>query len=126
LFSNEAIVGDVVKNLGPLIEGVLFAEAAFDENNPQTKVLLDKYTQKYGSLGVVPPIFLATSYDAVYILKEMVDKYGDDIEKIKAGLYLIKNRQGAAGMLTIDANGDAILEYAVKTVKGGKVVPYED
>ncbi len=71
-------------------------------------------------------MYLAVAYDAVYILKEMIEKYGTDTEKIKSGLYSIKNRQGAAGTLTIDANGDAILEYAVKTVKDGKVVPYEE
>ncbi len=126
LLTNDVVTtGDTLKNLGSLLEGVLFAEPAFDENKPQTKEFLDKYQKKYGSISV-PPVYLATAYDAVYILKEMIEKYGTDTEKIKSGLYSIKNREGTAGILTIDANGDAILEYTIKTIKSGKVVPYEE
>lgn len=122
ILSNEIINSDIIlKDVGPRVEGVLYAEPAFDENAPLSKTYLDKHKAKYGTLGQgLPSIYLATAYDAVYILKELLTQYGEDIGKIKAGLYAIKNRQGTAGRLTIDQNGDPVFEYVVKTIKGGK------
>ena len=124
ILSNEMINSEAaLKELGVLVEGVFFAEPAFDETRPLSKAYLDKHKAKYGTLGEgLPPVYLATTYDAVYILKEMIEKYGEDTSKIKSGLYGIKNRQGAAGSLTIDQNGDPVFEYVVKVIKGGKAV----
>jgi len=124
ILSNEMINSEaVLKEFGILVEGVFFAEPAFDETRPLSKAYLDKHKAKYGTLGEgLPPVYLATTYDAVYILKEMIEKYGEDTSKIKSGLYGIKNRQGAAGSLTIDQNGDPVFEYVVKVIKGGKAV----
>lgn len=122
ILSNEIVNSEaILKNFGALVEGILYAEPAFDETSPLNKAYLDKHKAKYGTLGEgLPPVYLATTYDAVYVLKEMIEKYSEDTNKIKSGLYGIKNRQGAAGSLTIDQNGDPVFEYVVKTIKNGK------
>lgn len=122
ILSNEIVNSEaILKNLGTLVEGILYAEPAFDETRPMSKAYLDKHKARYGTLGEgLPPVYLATTYDAVYVLKEMIEKYSEDTNKIKSGLYSIKNRQGTAGSLTIDQNGDPVFEYVVKTIKDGK------
>lgn len=123
VLSNELINSEaVLKSVGEAVEGTLYAEPAFDENKYLAKQLLDKYKEKYGSLGAgIPPVYLATAYDAIYIFKELIEKYSeDDVEAIKDGLYEIQFRDGAAGRLTMDQNGDAVFEYVVKIIKNGK------
>lgn len=120
ILSHEMVNSDLARSLA---EGVVYAEANFDEKTPLAQAYFKAYKEKYGNLdSSLPPVYLTTSYDAVYIFKELLEKYGEDSEKIKQGLYGIKNRQGAAGVLTIDENGDAVLEYVVKTIKDGKAV----
>ena len=122
ILSNELINSELVlKNVGSLIEGAIYAEPAFDENKFLAKELLNKYKEKYGSLGKgLPPVYIATAYDSVYIFKELIEDEGYDAEKIKSALYQIKNRDVTAGKLTIDQNGDPIFEYVVKVIRGGK------
>lgn len=50
----------------------------------------------------------------------MIAQYSEDTDKIKSGLYSIKNREGVAGFLTIDQNDDPVFEYVVKTIKNEK------
>ena len=122
LLSNEIINSEIIlKNVAKAVEGVLYAEPYFDPESPISKAFLDKYKTKFGTLGTgLPPVYLATAYDSVYVFEELLERYGDDVEKVKAGLYGIKNRQGTAGVLTIDRNGDPAFEYVVKTIKDGK------
>lgn len=127
VLSNEITSSEIIlENIADIVEGVLFAEPYFDENDSLTKEFLDKYKERYGMLGGgLPPVYLATSYDAMYILKEQIEKYGENVEKIKKGLYSIKDRKGVAGNLTIDENGDSIFEFVVKVIRNGKVVDYK-
>jgi branched-chain amino acid transport system substrate-binding protein len=125
LYTNEwAAAEDVLKERAKEIEGAVYAEPAFDENAPKTKEFLDKLrARNNGELsGALPPVYFATAYDAVYVLKEAMDVCGEDTDCIKTQLYSVKNREGTTGALTIDRNGDPEFAYVLKTIKNGQVV----
>ena len=63
---------------------------------------------------------MASTYDAVNLLKEMIEKYGNDSEAVKNGLYKVNNHDGISGPITIDQNGDRMVEYGLKIIKNGK------
>ncbi|MBI4010174.1 MAG: ABC transporter substrate-binding protein, partial [Candidatus Aenigmarchaeota archaeon] len=125
LYTNEfASAKDILGTYETEIEGAIFAEPSFDENAPKAQELLNKIKNKYGEVGgALPPVYLAASYDAVYILTEAINDCDEDTRCIKEKLYNIKNREGIAGKLSIDDNGDAELEYVLKTIDDGKVKP---
>lgn len=124
LYTNEfASASDVLKDYSKEIEGAIFAEPKFDENTKEARTLLKNLESEYGEVkGVLPPVYLATTYDAVYILKEAMEVCGEDSECIKDELYGVKNRIGAAGTLSIDENGDAEFEYVLKEIRNGEVI----
>ena len=124
LYTNEfAAAEDILNQYGDEVEGAIFAEPDFDENSQKARVLLNKLRSKYGELsGALPPVYFATQYDAVYILKEAIEACGGtNTQCIKSQLYGIQNRLGTAGLLSIDSNGDAQFEYVLKRVRDGEV-----
>jgi ABC-type branched-subunit amino acid transport system substrate-binding protein len=105
--------------------GIIYAEVAFDKDAPASKAFFDAYTTKYGAIdGSTPPVYIASAYDALHILADMIKQNGDNVEKVKAGLYAIKDRAGASGALTMDKNGDAVKEYTLKVIKNGASQAY--
>jgi branched-chain amino acid transport system substrate-binding protein len=124
-FSNELATIDLLTKSG-LSEGIIYAEVSFDENSPLSKEFFDKYITKYEVVDPnTPPIYITSTYDAVNLLKEMIEKYGNDSEAVKKGLYKVNNYAGVSGPLTIDENGDAVIEYGLKMIKDGKSVKVE-
>jgi len=123
-FSNELVTTDSFLKSG-VSEGLIFAEVLFDKDAPTSKLFFDTYLARYGTVDAnTPPVYVASAYDATKILSELLTKYGNDVERVKTGLYQIKDRVGAAGSLTMDANGDAVKEYNLKVVKNGKTELY--
>ncbi len=122
LFTNEfAAAGDILSDYGEYIEGAIYAEPAFDENAPRAKALLDKLNAKYGDLtGSLPPVYLATQYDAIYLMKEAMEAVGENPEDLKEYLYNVKDRKGTVGTLTIDSNGDPEFEYVVRVIENNE------
>ncbi len=121
LLTNEfAAAEDILKEYSAEIEGAVYAEPAFNPDTQAAQALFDKIKAKHGELsGALPPFYFATMYDAVYIMKEALTQ-SEQPDDIKASLYAIKGRESVAGSLTIDENGDPVLEYVLRTIKGGK------
>ena len=124
LYTNEfAAATDILEQYSQDIEGAYFAEGYFDGENPLAVEMFAKYeTQHEKPGGALPLSYYATSYDAVYILKEAIEAVGHDATAIKDYLNALENRPGAAGSLTFDENGDPIAEYVLKQVQNGEVV----
>jgi len=124
IYTNEfAATEDILKDRANEVEGAIYAEPAFDDSNPIAQALFDKIKAKSGELsGALPPVYYATAYDAVYVIKEAVTECGEDTDCVKTFLYGLDGREGAAGSLTIDENGDPAFEYVLKQIKNGEVV----
>lgn len=114
----------VVEKYKDYVEGSVGGEGTYDKTHPELPKLLQEY--KTLTNEDLPYVYLmAPAYDAVYIIKEALEKVGEDPVKVKDYLYTVKGRKGLAGELTFDANGDSNYMYVVRTMKGGVVQDLE-
>ena len=122
IMTAEVLIGkkNVVDNPAEL-EGITGVELKFDEKKPKAAALLSKYKQVSGEEPEFPS-FIATAYDATNLIADAILEKGYDGEKIRDYLYAVKDYDGAAGKITMDENGDPIMEYSVKQVKNGELV----
>jgi ABC-type branched-subunit amino acid transport system substrate-binding protein len=54
-------------------------------------------------------------------LYDAISKVGTNPEAIKSYLESVKDRRGAAGVLTFDGNGDPLSGHVLKQVIGGEL-----
>ncbi|MBD3253191.1 ABC transporter substrate-binding protein [Candidatus Pacearchaeota archaeon] len=120
IYSNEmAIVEEILDEYSRELEGTIIAVPRFNEDDPLTKEIMTELRNNI-DFGSMPPVYIATTYDNIQIIKEALEECGENTDCIKNYLYSIENRQGVAGTLTIDENGDAHLEYVLKVIRNGK------
>ncbi len=125
LLTAEVLIGrDAVKEQGKNMEGLVGVEQYFDEKGQRAQAFLKKYKNTYNEEPPFPA-FMANMYSQVYLVKEAMEKYGQDTEKIRDYFLSLKDWEGALGRLTFDGNGDPLSSYAVKKVEGGKLVDVE-
>lgn len=110
---------EVLKEVGNLLEGVVFASG----EGQATKDYLQKYKEKYGS---EPTMYSDSAYDAAKILAMVMKEGNIKGSEIKDALYQIKDYEGASGTITFDKNGDVEKPIIIKTIKNGQFVPYEE
>lgn len=105
--------------------GLLSAEVPYDSKNPKVIELQAKYKAEMGK-DLPLLTYMAPTYDAVYIIKEAIEKVGYDSTKIKDYLYTVKGRKGLSGTLSLDSNGDpdASFRHSLKVYNDGVVVEY--
>lgn len=104
------------------VEGAVMS-AFFDNDAPVTplsKVFVDSYQKKYGKL---PSGTAVLGFDG-YLLAIDAIKRADSLDpvKIRDAVAVTKGFAGAAGYITLDANGDPIKSAVIKEVKNGKFV----
>ncbi len=122
LLTAEVLIGrNVIKENTADMEGLVGIEQKFDDKAPKSAALLAKYNEQAGEEAPFPA-FMSAAYDAVYLIADAIGKNGYDGEKIRDYLYGVKDYEGAVGKVTIDENGDVILDFSVKQVKAGELV----
>ncbi len=123
LLTAEVIIAQrsVIKENAADMEGLIGIEQEFDDKSPKSAALLAKYNQQTGEDAPFPA-YMSGAYDIVYLLADAIGKYGYDSEKIRDYLYAVKDYDGAVGRLTIDENGDVILDFSVKQARNGELV----
>ena len=123
LLGNEVVIGakNEMKENAELWEDIIGVEQKFDDKAPKAAALFAKYKEQT-SVEPALPQYMASAYDIVYLLSDAIVKYGYDSEKIRDYLYTVKAYDGAVGEITIDENGDPIMEYSVNQVKSGDLV----
>ncbi len=102
------------------VEGAVFS-TFFATEVPITetsKVFLDAYRQKYNK---EPAAVTALGFDGYLVARAAIEK-AQSLDKVKIRDEIAKtaNFPGAAGMITLDAEGDAVKSAVIKTVKDGK------
>lgn len=122
IFLNDAAGSFVslITKYAEYLEGSIAADMGVNTENPELKALQDYYRQTFGE-ELPYTAYSTTEYDSVFILAEAIAQAGiENTIAIKDYLYSIKNRQGLAGSLTIDENGDPIAGHILKVIRGGK------
>jgi len=120
LFSNTIDSPEIFKIAKGAEEGLTFVTTFYDPEHGDEKIkeFDRKFREKFGRAS---HIFGANAYDAVYILKEIIENYGYQGEKIKNGLYKLKGFRGAAGLTEFDEKGDLkFTKVAIKKISNGK------
>ena len=122
IYGNESTGSIAATSSTPsLYDGLIFAQLAIDRESPKTREFIEKYRKKF-KVSDIPYVITPEAYDTVKLLAEMVQQCGDDVEKVKACLYQVRNYQGASGPLSIDEHGDGLREHALMIIKHGKPV----
>lgn len=108
---------------GADVEGAVMS-TFFDDTNPLTeagKTFVAEYKKAYPNRENIAAV-TALGYDGYMMTLDAIERAGSaDPVAIRDALAETKDFEGATGMITIDANGDATKNEAIiKTVKDGK------
>lgn len=106
---------------GAEVEGAVFS-TFFDPSvtlTPESTKFLDAYKKAYPDKQ--PAAVTALGYDAYILILDAIKRANStDPVKIREAIAATKDFPGAAGPVTLDANGDAVKDAVIKTVKDGK------
>jgi len=120
LFSNSIDSPQIFELAAGAEEGLIFSTTFYEPaaGDERLKTFDKKFQEKFKRSS---HFFAANAYDAVYILKEVIQVHGYSGEKIKDGLYTLKNFYGVIGVVEFDEKGD--LKYpntVIKQITNGK------
>jgi branched-chain amino acid transport system substrate-binding protein len=104
------------------VEGAVFSTFFATEKpiTKESKKFLDAYRKAYNK---EPAAVTALGYDAYILILDAIKRVGStDRVKIREELAKTKNFPGAAGIITLDENRNAIKNAVIKQVKNGKFV----
>ncbi|MBE9573366.1 MAG: ABC transporter substrate-binding protein [Proteobacteria bacterium] len=112
------------------VEGVWTASATWADNpNPKVKKFVTKFMKRKN--GEKPNSGGFKSYDTIYIIKEIIEKYGvtndskdlaKDRDRLREGWKNVKNFPGVSGLTTINEVGDGVSMPAILCVSSGQWV----
>ncbi|SCY86574.1 ABC transporter substrate-binding protein [Alkaliphilus peptidifermentans] len=104
------------------VEGAVFS-TFFTSEVPitsESEIFLKEYRAQYGK---EPAAVTALGYDAYLVILDAIERAGStDPEKIRDEIAKTKNFPGAAGIITLDENGDAVKSAVIKVVRNGEFV----
>ena len=116
-------IDEFLKVGGKEVEGVAFS-TFFDPSvtfTPESTKFLDAFKKAYPDKEAAAAT--ALGYDSYLVILDAIERADStDAKAIRDALAETKGFDGAAGVITLDANGDAIKDAVIKTVKGGKFV----
>lgn len=109
---------------GSRVEGAVFVDAFFrDSGDSVTQQFVRGFSEAY---HMDPTVLEAQSYDAMRVLiKAAQDARSRAPDQIKTALSRIKNFPGVTGRMTFNAEGDAIKQLHLLTVRGGVIQTLE-
>ena len=123
-FIVRTLTGEDVRASGPAAEGAItFVGWGTPINTPGNQDFVKNYSAKYGAEPVNPA---ARSYATLHILAEAIAKaQSTDAAAIRDALTNVKDFDTIFGSFSFDANGDAVYDTKVLTVKDGELVVFE-
>lgn len=102
------------------VEGTVFSTFFATEKpiTAESEKFLAEYRKEYNK---EPAAVTALGYDAYILILDAIKRAGSaDPIKIRDELAKTKDFMGAAGVITLDENGDAVKDAVIKVVKDGK------
>lgn len=117
-------VDEVLQIAGKGAEDVVYGTPSFDPDSQEKsiKLFVEAYRKKYSK---DPSLFEANAYDAIYLIKQLVEQVGDDSAKVGKAIREVVNFKGASGTYSFKSDGDVLREISLRTVRNGKFVPLE-
>ena len=107
---------------GEAVEGCVFS-TFFTSETPitaESETFLAEYREEYGK---EPAAVTALAYDAYILILDAIERAGStDPVALRDALAETEGFEGAAGIITLDENGDAVKNAVIKQVKNGEFV----
>ncbi|MCC6933340.1 MAG: ABC transporter substrate-binding protein [Deltaproteobacteria bacterium] len=103
-----------------LTEGIVYAEPEFSSEGEDYINFAKRYNQRSGVGDLQFGMWMAESYDGARILADVINRCGDDTEKVKQCLYQVKDYPGISGKISIDSNGDGLRAFKLIQIVNGK------
>jgi len=105
IFSNSIDSPQIFQISHGTEEGLVFSTTFYEPemDNSSLKEFDRKFRERFGRES---HFFAANAYDAIYILKNVLEKKGYTGEKIRDGLYSLKGFKGVTGNIEFDKKGD--------------------
>jgi len=124
--SAESLVKYQKEGYENMIEGAIFTQPYFDRENSIAKKMLGSYDAVNGATkGPVGEYYLATHYDAVYLIGDAVESVGNNPDAVRGYFMNLKNWVGAVGPFGFDETGDTVSQTQVNIVKDVNIVEYK-
>jgi branched-chain amino acid transport system substrate-binding protein len=102
------------------VEGAVFS-TFFTTEVPITetsKLFIEEYRKEYNK---EPAAVTALGFDAYMVILDAIERAGSvDQNAVRDAIAATKGYPGAAGIITLDANGDAVKNAVIKRVEGGE------
>jgi branched-chain amino acid transport system substrate-binding protein len=123
-FIVRTLTGADVQTAGPAAEGAItFIGWGTAISTPGNQAFVQNYSTKY---GMEPNNYAARSYVTLHILAAAIaNAQSTDSASIREALANIKDFDTIFGKFSFDANGDAVYDAKVLTVKDGELVLFE-
>ena len=123
-FIVRTLTGADVQTAGPAAEGAItFIGWGTAISTPGNQAFVQNYSTKY---GMEPNNYAARSYVTLHILAAAIaNAQSTDSASIREALANIKDFDTIFGKFSFDANGDAVYDAKVLTVKDGELVRFE-
>lgn len=120
--SAAAISPRLLEIAGRSSEGLVGGSAPFDpgSDSPRVQAFVRAYSQRFGH---EPDFLAANAYDAIHLIANQVRSGATDGEKLKAGLYAVRDYDGIGGKTTFDAYGEVEKPITLVQVRDGSFRP---
>ncbi len=104
---------------GEALNGCFFSNhSSMDDPNPAIQRFVSGYKQRYGG---IPDALAALGYDAAMLLADAIRRAGSARpDSIRMALEATKGFHGITGMISLDANRDAVKSAVILEVRDGK------
>lgn len=118
---SDAVIVDVdfLKKYSKIFEGGLGAEFGISYENPKFKSLNETYSSRFKVSEMPYASYASTQYDAIFIVRDGIEKVGYDGTKLANWSRSLKNWVGASGNISIEETGDRSSGHSPKTIKNG-------
>ncbi len=124
LLTAEVLIGrKIVAANGKHMEGLYGIEPYFNPAAGKTKAFVAAYQSQFGDLDY--PVYMANMHGQFYLIKDGIEQVGLDTEKLRDWLTGLQGWVGTMGTLSLDANGEPLLDYSVKRVHDGQLEDVE-
>lgn len=122
IIANEYFAFNVVVQ-NPDAEGVYATQYKYDPNSSDIVSFLNDYKQMYGK-APGQDIYAALPFDGYNVLASAIEECGkvSDSDCLIQKAKSIKNYQGITGSITILPSGDALRQFTLRKISGGKLV----
>ncbi|MEN1967491.1 ABC transporter substrate-binding protein [Lentibacillus sp. N15] len=110
---------EVIDIAGDAADGLIVATPWFTGKDDQkVQDFVKAYKDKYGK---EPDQFAAQAYDGLYIMADALKRAGEaDRDKLRDALVETKDLEGVLGNISLDDEGDVVMDPVVLTIKDGK------